>query len=226
MWIILLALVPTSLYTASPSSNRQLHGLWYDVYSGIQLEIKHHRKGIKAREIRNYRNKKKWRTFYRMGRGVFDDCDGRVIIANGYGEITYRTGRRRSYRLTRERDYGYDAYDYRRNERWYDRDYDDYGSIYGDYDRDRRRGRDRDRWLNNRDRYCGDWHCSDHDLYLQIEAYRDGFRARRRGGGWTYYNPWRNGQYRDRRGNTYYFDDGYLTWQSRDRKRRFRFKKR
>lgn len=206
-FLVLLALMPTNLLSSSAKSSNNIHGLWVDHYSDTKLQIKHHRKGIKVRRI-IYGKKKKWRTYYRMGRGVYDDCKGKAIIAMGRNRIEWRKGRRNYAVLSRYDDYGY------RN---------DYGNRY-DYDYYDRRGY---RGYNGGiSRFFGDWYCADYGLELNIQSYRDGFRARRPGGDWTYYNRYNDREYRDRRGNSYYFDGDRLIWESRDRRRKFKFSKR
>lgn len=203
--LVCLAWIPTNLLLSTPSSITHVYGLWYDDYSNTTLEIKRSGKHVKVRSI-DYGRKRKWRKYYNMGRGVYDDCAGKAIIVQGRNRIKWRTSRRRAVILSRYDDYGYST---NRN-RSYDND---------DYYRSGTRSLERDR-------YCGEWYCDDRGLELRIESYRDGFRAQRPGDEWVYYNPYSDREYRDRKGNRYYFEGGDLVWSSRDNRRRFKFKKR
>ncbi len=211
-WILFcLALIPTNLVLADHLLDHNLYGLWYDAYSDTHLEIKDHRRGLKARRIVHGR-KKKWRTYYGMGRGVFDDCDGRTLIVLGPNRIEWRQGRRNTIIFRRSRGSLFDSRRYRGNDRYYDESRSDYG--YRDWNR------------RFRDDYCGEWYCEDYGLRLHIESYRDGFRARRHGrDGWTYYSPYGRNGFRDNRGNRYYFDGDDLIWSSGRDRRHLRFRK-
>lgn len=185
-----------------------LEGLWYDNRTDIQVEIDDHRKGVKVREITRYR-KHKWDTYFSMGRGVYDNCNGSVLIVLDRGLIEWRPFRsRRSIflnRVTRNR-YNQDS------QRW-----DDHGWSYHTDARNRYSPSD----------YCGDWYSARHREYLEIREFREGFRARRPGGDWVVYERDRDNRFSDRRGNIYYFDEsGSLCWQSRDGKRLINFRKR
>jgi len=61
--------------------------------------------------------------------------------------------------------------------------------------------------------YCGTWTSYGSGGRLFIEAHGSGFRARR------------DGSFRDRRGNRYFFDNRNLIWSSRSGKRRVRFRR-
>ncbi len=203
--VFLLALIPT-LLQSSETRGEELYGLWYDNYSNTKLEIKYTRKGIKVKHHGGLFSR--WRTYNYMGRGLYDDCDGKVIISRGYDQIEWRKGRRRSILLSRYNDYGrYDNYD---------RDYStsrsrSYNPSYNSSYR--------------RNQYYGDWYNNDRGLNLRVEAFGGrGFRVRF-DNRWTYYEPYRD-HYRDRRGNRYYLNDRYLSWRSHDGKRRLRFRRR
>lgn len=209
-----LAWIPITMTHASTSSDaRYLEGLWYDYSTDTYLEIKDHRKGIKAREI--YRNRKKgWDTYNRMGRGVFDNCDGRAIIVLDRGQIQWKTGRRgrgiileRAYQ-GRGRAIDYDRYNDQR--RYGDTRYNSLSRSYS----------------YSCDQYLGNWYNADRRLYLEIIRYGNGFRARRPGNEWIYYERDQYNNYRDNRGNRYYFDNNELCWESSDRNDRYRFSKR
>jgi len=210
--IILLALIPTFLLS-SDSRGEELYGVWYDNYSDTKLEIKHTRRGIKVKHHGGLFSR--WRTYNYMGRGLYDDCNGKVIISRGYDQIEWRKGRRRSIVLSRYNDYNrgdsyhsFDSYDNREYPTSRSRSYGrSYPTTY------------------RRDNYCGAWYNSDRGYSLSIEAYGGrGFRARLNNV-WTYYEPY-NDHYRDRRGNRYYINDGYLSWRSYDGRRKIRFRKR
>ena len=206
----LLALIPTFLFS-NYSRSGDLHGLWYDNYTNTEIEIKHSRKGIRVKERGGWF--RKWRTYNYMGRGLYDDCDGRVIVVLGRNRIEWRHGRRgRRVVLTRYDDYGYN--DYRPNNN-YNNDW--------SYDQRDRRGRGRSGRFGPRD-YTGNWFCQDRGLNLTIQLSGNGFRARS-GRDWVYYEPYRD-HYRDRRGNRYYLNDRGLTWQSRDGRKELRFGRR
>lgn len=205
---MLLALIPTFTF-ASSSSGAELYGLWYDNYSDTRLEIKHTRRGIKVKHHGGLFPR--WHTYNFMGRGLYDDCDGKVIIVRGYDQIEWRKGRRRSIVLSRYADRGYR-----------DRPYDRYNDGYST-NRNRSYDRSYDR-RPSRDRYYGSWYNSDRGFNLSIEAFGAGFRARF-GKDWTYYEPYQD-HYRDRRGNRYYIEDRYLSWRSFDGRKRLRFRRR
>lgn len=198
--LFLLAVIPATTLISS-SARRDLSGIWTDRYSGIQLEIRHVRKGIKVR-VRSYRGKRHWRTYYSMGRGIYDDCRGNYIYAAGRNQIEWRSQfKRRSLILRRHRGSHYTPYD-SRGEYWTG------GPSY------------------ERDDYLGDWYCSDYGLNLEIRTYQSGFRARRRGGDWIYYDREDNGnRFRDDRNNAYTFEGDNLIWRSRDGRRSYRFKR-
>ena len=201
----LLAAIPTLLILfLSYDAKAEIFGLWYDYYTDTKIEIKPSRNGVKVKHHGGFL--RKWRTYNYMGRGVYDDCNGRVIVVLNYDRIRWKTGNyRRSVELTRFNEYGYRDRRSRnfRNDRF---DYD-----YG------RRG-----YGNALDAYCGEWSCNATGVNLRISAYGNGFRAYANNR-WSYYEPYQD-YYRDRRGNRYYFDNGELCWQDyrgRDR-RRFR----
>jgi hypothetical protein len=196
-------------FSLDSSSENRIEGVWYNDRTDTQLEIDDHRKGIKVREITRHK-KYRWDTYYAMGRGVFDNCDGSVIIVLDRGVIEWRQSRyRRSIVLSRANRYG----NFNRDN-YYDRD------QSRSYNRQSNYGR-------SKSDYCGDWYCADQRLYLEIREYGDGFRARRPNKEWIYYELDRNGRYRDAKGNYYYFDDsGALSWGSADNNRRFSFSKR
>lgn len=200
--IYLLALIPTFLFSSS-TRGEELYGLWYDDYSDTKLEIKHTRKGIKVKHHGGWFSK--WRTYNYMGRGLYDDCDGKVIIVRGYDRIEWRKGRRRSVTLTRYNDYG--GYDRYRDDR--------------DYYSSKRSGNSNRTY--GRDQYCGDWYCDDRGFNLSIESYGNGFRARF-DNKWSYYEPY-DDHFRDRRGNRYTIDNNNLTWRSYNGKKRLKFRK-
>ena len=200
---VLLSLIPT-LLSSMDAQRGDLHGFWYDDYSGKKIEIKHTRKGIEVKSHGGWFNR--WRRYNYMGRGLYDDCNGRVLLLLGPNRIEWRDRGNPPIVLYRYRDYGYgDPY------------YDDYS--YGHRGRNDRRNNRR----YGRDAYQGSWYCSDRRLSLNIEIYGNGIRARS-GNGWVYYEPY-NDHFRDRRGNRYYLDNRDLTWQSYDGKRRLKFRK-
>lgn len=201
---LLLALIPTFLFSFDTSYD-DLRGYWLDDYRDTRLEIQQTRTGIRVIERGGLFPK--WRRYDYVGRGVFDDYNGRIIIKRGYNQIEYRRGRRGSIALYR------DGYRPR-----------SYGNGYSGYSRDYRnpsvRSYGRSRGI---DRYFGRWYDRGRGINLRIEAYGQGFRARY-GNTWTYYTPYRD-YYRDQRGNRYYFDDDYLCWDSYDGRRRLRFRR-
>ncbi len=217
-WItfFLLAWIPT-LLLSSNSLSHELYGVWYDDYSNTKLEIKHSRKGIKVKSHAGWFHK--WRTYNYMGRGLYDDCDGRVIVVLGQNRIEWRKGYRRSPILLK-RYHDYDRYNYRDGY-----DYQgDYGNRGYDYRNDRSNNRNYQQSGYGRDAYSGDWYCSDHKLNLRIELSGSGLRARS-GNKWTYYEPY-DDHYRDKRGNRYYLDNRDLSWHSFDGKKRLKFGRR
>ena len=208
--IILLALIPTFLFSSN-SRGGELFGLWYDAYTDTRIEIKHVRKGIRVKEHGGLF--RRWRTYNYMGRGLYDDCDGRVIVVLGPNRIEWSKGRRdRRIVLSRYDDFGY--YDYDRGRGYYD----DWSYDRGDRRRNTRSGR------YGRNAYAGDWFCQDHGISLTIQLSGNGFRAGARGN-WVYYEPFGD-HYRDRRGNRYYLNDRELTWRSFDGRRSMRFGRR
>ena len=214
IFYLLLAILPGNLLSTTDYSHR-LSGLWANRYGDITLEIKSWRKGIKVRQRSAY-DKGKWRKYYRMGYGVFDDCKGRVVIVERRGLITWRNNRRgRSIRLHRYDDFnrGYGDDRFRRSRDRYD------------YESSSRSNRSRrsDYYTND---YIGNWYCSERDLDLEIIVYGTGFRARRPRGDWIYYDRVSNNRYHDRNGNSYYMDNGELYWESSNRRNRLKFSKR
>lgn len=214
----LLSILVGAMWASPPLESRyydELIGYWYEPSNDTELEIKYHRKGIKVREVTRGR-RRGWDVYHDKGRGLFDNCDGRTINVTRYGDIRWKKSRwRRSVYLVKE-DYRDRRY---RGDRRYSRNrglqcgptgYD----RYDDYDRYKRD-------------YSGSWYCADERLYLDVELYGAGIRARRPNREWVYYNGDRSRGYSDRSGNRYFFDDdGYLCWQSRDRRRTHRFSRR
>lgn len=200
---LLFVLAPTEILPAEYNFVH-LEGYWEDVDGHIQIEIQDHRKGIKVREL-DHRYKSKWRTYNDMGRGVYDDCDGNVLILSSRGELKWkRSFDRRPVYLVRQ------GYSYRNS-----RDYDRAPISNSRYDR-----------YSNSSRYAGNWYCDQFGLDLEISLYGNGFRARNADRDWVYYDRYEDNDYRDKHGNRYCFEEGNLVWCSSDGKRRFRFNKR
>lgn len=202
----LLAVIPTLLLLMTALSVKaEIYGVWHDYYTDTKIEIKPAYKGIKVKQHGGFL--RRWRTYNHMGRGVYDDCDGRVIVVLDYDRIKWkRRDHRRPIELSR-----YGGYGYRDSGR---RNYNGYNTGYG-------RGANTNYGLND---FCGEWECHDTGVRLSISPHGNGFRAYANNR-WSYYEPYKD-YYRDRRGNRYYFDDGELCWSSyRDNGRR-RFRKR
>ena len=192
-YLLLMVALPTGLFAFSNSvSSADLWGNYYDPYTDTEIRIKDHRRGIKVLV-----NGRRWRTYNYMGRGIYDDCDGRVIQDLGYGEIKYIIGRRRNtIVLSRLTNNQYN--DYRPNR------LNTYGNSVPQY---------RNYGLNQ---YSGNWRGYEPGISLRIEAYGNGFRARNNRDAWVYYNRYRDGSYRDKRGNRYYFCLLYTSPSPRD----------
>lgn len=205
---LLLALIPTkTLFSITTNQSRNLNGVWVDSYSDVVVEIKSHRKGLKIRQIKRFK-KTKWKTYYKLGYSTFDDCDGRSIVIIGRNRIRWNKGRFKEFVLKRER----------LNTHYYNQ-------------RNSNRGRDRRSDYNNRSfgyhqDYEGQWYCPEQRLYLDIEYFNGGFRARRPNKEWNYYEPDRRGNYHDRNGNTYFYENDRLCWTSNDRDKTLRFSRR
>lgn len=214
-FLILLSTMSLSA-TQPPVTDRHeaLLGFWYEPGKNTQLEIRYHYDGIKVREIERNR-RKGWDVYRYMGRGLYDNYDGRIIKVTDYNEIRWKKGRKRSRYLVKDRNY---------NRSRYGRSY----RSYPRYDECAPGSYRRDRYSSSYDQtYTGSWYCDDENLYLEIERYGDGIRARRPRRAWVYYDGDRRSGYRDRKGNRYFFDDnGYLCWQSRDTRRIHRFRRR
>ncbi len=71
--------------------------------------------------------------------------------------------------------------------------------------------------------YLGDWYCASDRLSLRIEVFGRGFRARQPLGPWIYYFRFGENDFRDDRGNRYYFDEFGLNWRSHDNRRTYSF---
>lgn len=204
--VFLLALIPTLLHSSEDTRGEELYGLWYDNYSNTKLEIQYNRRGIRVKQLGGLFSR--WRNYSYVGRGLYDDYNGRVIVARGYDRIEWRSGRNRRVVLSRYDSYGrHDNYD-----RGYttsrNRSYSpSYNTSYG------------------REQYCGSWYNNDRGYNLRVEAYGGrGFRVRF-DNRWTYYEPYQD-HYRDRRGNRYYLNNRSLSWRSHDGKRRLQFRRR
>ena len=202
IYLFLIVALPTVLLSSDNDrfASSYLVGNYFDAYSGTEIRISQHRRGIKAKV-----NNKRWRTYYFVGNGVYDDYRGRVIVNLGYGEIKYVCRYRRNALVLSK---------IRRGDqpnRSGPRDWDNYHG-------DRSYGYD----VNP---YCGTWRSPDIDGRLHIERHGSGFRARNDRGPWTYYESQRDGSFRDPRGNRYYFDDRDLIWSSATGRGRLRFRK-
>ena len=104
LYMTLLALIMTSFGSAAPIDHRDyLEGLWSDRYSGLLLEIKTTRRGIKVRSRDGWRDR--WRTFIHRGNGLYDDCDGQLILVHDYDRIEWRRGRRQRVLLARHQSF-------------------------------------------------------------------------------------------------------------------------
>ena len=219
--LVLLAMISTGTIYSSPFTDYdRLEGYWYDDYTDTQLEIKSTRKGIKVRQ-KYGRRSKSWRRYNHMGGGLYDDCKGSVIIAISRNTIKWKTGYGRPIVLNRYDSYGRRGYgdscDYNYNSGY------GYNSGRSGYNYNYGRNRSSRRAYAPKD-YCGDWYSDSRGLNLSIEIFGNGLRARRKGQSWTSYDSYGYNDYRDRRGNRYFFDGGELCWQSYDRRRTYRFK--
>ena len=214
---LLLALIPTFLLCAESVSD-DLYGYWYDDYTNTTLEIKNSERGLRVKQHGGLLPR--WRDYKYLGRGVFDDYDGRVIVSRGYDQIEYRNGNRPSIQLYRNTgsntSYGSDNYGYQSDS--YDGnsyDYNAYNTGYDDYTAGPPYGVDA---------YCGRWSSYSRGYNIRIQPYRRGFRVRY-GNTWSYYTPYRN-YFRDRRGNRYYFQGRSLRWRSYDGRSSRRYRRR
>jgi len=201
--LLLIVILPTGLFSLSNADHiSRISGIYFDGYSDTEIIIKSHRNGIRAKV-----NGSKWRTYNYRGKGLYDDCNGRLIFDIGYGAIQYQR-RNRSALITLEQfgrrtdGYTYGRDDYRPNSYSNSRSY-----------------------RSEIDRYRGNWHNSRQGLSLSIELYGNGFRARRPNEEWVYYDRYNDREYRDRRGNKCYFDGNELIWGARDGRRSFRFRR-
>ena len=201
LFLLVVALPTTALFSHSDNSDASassyLNGNYYDSYSGTTISISANRRGINARI-----NNRRWRTFNHVGNGVYDDYNGRVIVNLGYGDIQYVRGNSRnalvlsrSQRANTRGRSGYNNYGGNRSNRY------------------------------DVSPYCGSWRSYNSGGRLFIEAYGSGFRARNNRGSWSYYSGHRDGSFRDRFGNRYYFDNRNLYWSSSSGKRRIRFRR-
>ena len=201
--LLLIVIFPTGLFSSSNSDHvSRMSGFYFDRYSDTEILIKSHRKGIKAKV-----NGSRWRTYNYRGKGLYDDCNGRLIFDLGYGEIQYQRRNRRTL-ITLEQ---------------YGRSVDRYSS-----NRDNYRPNEYSRYRSNgsgADPYRGNWHNTSRGLSLSIELFGNGFRARRPSEAWVYYSRYNDREYRDRRGNRCYFDGNDLIWGARDGRRSFRFQR-
>ena len=174
---IMLALIPTFLLCAD-SVSKDLYGYWFDEYSNTTLEITNSQKGLRVKQHGGLFPK--WREYKYLGRGVFDDYDGRVIISRGYNQIEYRNGKRGSVQLYRDShsSYGSDSYggDYYDDDSYSSNTYDQGTSdSYGSYNT----YASGDQYCAPVSAYCGSWNSYDRGGYgIRIERYRSGFRAR------------------------------------------------
>ncbi len=204
---VLLAWIPTHLLIGAESS-RHIEGVWYDYDTGVRVEIKDHRKGIKVK-VKNGHFRRGWNTYFSMGRGVYDDCVGSALVVIDRHTLKWVRGRhRRPVYLERGREH----------RSWRQGGYTD--RYYRDrvpYDRHR---------FDRRQRLSGGWFCSERGLSLDIELNDRGFRAREPRGTWIYYDRIGDDLYRDNRGNAYRVYGDQIEWQSNDGRRKFRFSKR
>jgi len=201
IFFLLVVALPTALFSITSSrdatTSSYLNGNYYDSYSGTTINISAKRRGISARI-----NNRRWRTFNHRGNGVYDDCNGRVIVNLGNGNIRYVRGNsRNALVLSRTRR----AYAQGRS------GFNSYGSNYST--------------RYNVSPYCGSWTSYNSAGRLFIESYGTGFRARNNRGSWSYYSGHRDGSFRDRRGNRFFFDNRNLIWSSASGKRRTRFRR-
>jgi len=200
IFFLLVVALPTALFSSiniDASASSYLNGNYYDSYSGTAISISAHRRGINAQI-----NNRGWRAFNHIGNGVYDDYNGRVIINLGRGQIKYVRGNSRN------------ALVLSRRQRSFNRNRSGFNSFRGN-----RSGR-----FDVRP-YCGTWTSYGSGGRLFIEAHGSGFRARNNRGAWSYYSRHRDGSFRDRRGNRYFFDNRNLIWSSRSGKRRVRFRR-
>lgn len=200
-WIIycLLAVLPTESINAQNIYHR-LNGVWTDHHRSLSIEIKSVSNGIRVRQKKGFW-KKKWRTYYYMGKDIYDDCRGNYIHVYHQNKLTWKRSGKRPIVLRRS--YSWDYEDYYPDQKYL--------------------------WKRDvhREDYLGYWYCSDYNLYLEIQPAEDGLRARRRNGSWVYYTRnHRDNSYRDHRGNRYYFEGHELIWTSGDKRRALRFKTR
>ncbi len=117
IFYLLIVLIPTGV--SAKDDGRHIGGTYYNEFAHIEIRIKPHRRGIKAK-INGHR----WRTYRYIGDGVFDDHHGRLIIDLGHGRIEFNQRYRTTLVLSRLTSIG----DYR------------YEGIYGEYDGHNYRG--------------------------------------------------------------------------------------
>ena len=202
LFFALLALIPLYLQADNYRSDN-VYGYWEDYYSGIALTIKPaKRKGILVKRLDRSR-RSNWIRYDRIGRNLYDDCNGnRIRLTRNGIKWTRKHGRRVVY-LEKS---GFGQYGY-------DRGFRDRGYEY-DYDPGYRRNYIRPSSLS------GNWFCDSFGVGIEINTRRDGIRVRRtdrRGNdAWYYYNqeqrnPNRylgvNNSYYELQGNTLVFND-------------------
>lgn len=199
IFFLLVVALPTALFgtNSDASSSSYLNGNYYDSYTGTAISITTHRRGISARI-----NNRGWRTFNRRGNGVYDDYNGRVIVRLGNGNIRYVQGNSRNALVLSRRQRGFSQN----------------RSGFNSYGNSRS-------IRYNVSPYCGSWTSFNSGGRLFIEAHGSGFRARNNRGSWSYYSGHRDGSFRDRSGNRFFFNNRNLIWSSASGRRRTSFRR-
>jgi len=199
------------LFASDRDAYFYLEGIWDGRDYNQHLDIQAYGKGIKVRKSGIFRKKRKFRS---VGYNAFSDRDGNIIELQSDNRLVWRNVRKGSYDVFFKRNRyqrGYrDRYDRRRG--YNDRDY--RGHNYR-----------QNEWGS----LGGRWTCSAGRRNIFIESQEGGFRARKYDDDRWYdftQDPYERNVYRCDNGEKYIWDDGRLTWFSRNGRDRIRFSRR
>jgi len=211
----LLALIPLYAFSGADRSDN-VYGTWEDYYSGVSLKIKpSKRRGILVKRLDRHRHSN-WIRYDRIGRNVYDDCNGNKIRLTRNGLKWSKRNGRKSFYLERVG----------RSTRNYD--YSDRSRGYDNYEYAPRRG-----YITSSN-LGGDWYCNAHDVHIEVGYRRDGIRVRRqnrRGGGREWYDYQRDDRnrrryYDDNTGNYYELDGNNLVFRDNKNRKKLVFRRR
>ena len=200
----LLALMPSLMSFAHPSSFATLEGYWKNYQNNVTIEVIRTSYGIKTKRT----DQSRWYYYDKRRNSEYIDNQGNKLYLSGNSSLVWKSRNgRKSFRFRKLRD-RYDNYD-RYQDRWDDtrrnrsyNDYDDYDDYYGNrFDDDF--AYNNNRLLNRRAlrNLEGNWYNERTSRRLYIDARNNHLKVRLRRG-WSNFEQRRPGYFVNRRGDS------------------------